>query len=57
MLLSRTEAIWPFSMSFWSIWSVATKRPSPWDTGMLCRSPTWQCMSQGDFTEATRVVV
>ena len=50
-------AIWPPLMSFWSISSVATNRPSPWDTGMLCRSPTLQCSIQGDFTEATRVVV
>ena len=49
-------ATWPLAMS-WSItaWG-PTKRPSPWEMGMACRSPTWDFSIQGERTEATRVV-
>ena len=48
-------AICPFSSSRRTHSPLAINRPSPWETGTVCKSPARTPASQGDFTLATRV--
>ena len=50
------NAICPFCARLSITCCGATKRPSPCDTAIECRSPTAQADSHGLLTEATRVV-